>query len=115
MGYTELAIKRVAAGQTKELICEIVEWSKKGQQVVGKIEDVEPFLASDYDTDCMRYTLDTDDGRVTCVLGAQADNSLKGRDLINHLVTITYGGKVETKKGRTMNDFSVTDHGVCEE
>ena len=41
------------------------------------------------------------------VLGAVADRSLEGEDIIGKILEVTYKGKIDGKKGRRMNVFDI--------
>lgn len=107
MSYQEQYQKAKEAGQTEEVTTSIFRFEEEGQHLIGKLVDISPFAGGDFETDVNQYTLDTDNGRVSCILGSAADKQLTQQDIIGKLVCITYYGKVSLSDGRRVNRFSV--------
>jgi hypothetical protein len=109
MNYTEHADKMIKAGKAIDLTSKIFKFEKAGDKLRGEVVSVDEFTGSEYDTSCKRYTLETDDGRVSCILGGAADNQLSGITLSGRILCIEFLGKEETKTGKRFNSFRILD------
>lgn len=107
MGYTENYLNQKKKGSAKNLTTDIITWDTEGQEIVGKVLSVDSFEDSQYSEQCMKYLIETDDGKVSCVLGASRDELLTENDLIGSGIYIRYGGKVPGKNGQTYNKFRI--------
>lgn len=86
---------------------QIINWEKEGQKVIGQVIDIEPFDNTQFKEKCNRYLIDTNDGMVSCVLGATRDDILEKKKPIGKLIYIEFRGKKKSKNKRTFNDFLI--------
>ena len=100
----EAAVKR---GQTEELVTAIKKWESEGDSLIGRLEAITEFTSSDYETPCKCYTFSTDEGLVTCVLGAVGDKVLNNDNNLGSVFAIIFKGQGETTKGQRYNVFSI--------
>lgn len=95
MGYDYKKIKELAAkpGTARALTTAFYDFVSKGDNLLGVFQRQETITLPRFGSDVERYVFDTEDGRVSCILGGATDkqlgNSLKPGDI----VSIVYGGK----------------------
>lgn len=104
MGYKEDFEK---AKSKKQVTVQIVKWTEEGQTLTGKVLEVKPFTKSKFEQECNVYTIDTDEGRKSCVLGNATDTQLSSFEILNKIIRIEYKGKTELGDGRKANQFDI--------
>ena len=107
MTLTEIIDKAVQDGKGVEQSLELFNWEDEGQSLKGRLLSYEDFTGGDFDTVCQRYTFETDEGKVSTVLGTVGDRALKSPENKGRLFCIQFRGKKEGKKGTKFNDFSI--------
>jgi len=107
MTLKEQIEKAIDKGTAVELALELQVWEETGQVLFGKLLDFEPFTSGDYETECQRYTFQTDEGRVSTILGSVGDRALASPANKGRLFRIMFNGKKTGKKGKSYNDFSI--------
>ena len=106
MTYAEQFEQAAREKEVRELSYEIIKWEVEGQEVVGEVKGFETFESSNYETDCLVWKLQTDEGLVSCVLGGVADKRMQDVTT-GDLLHIVYKGKKELKEGRRVNIFNI--------
>jgi len=109
--YQEQYAAAEKAGKAESLNIIIQRWTEAGQTVVGKVVLIEDMRVSKFKNAVKRYLMRTDNGLVSCVLGAAADAGFASMFRIGQLVAITYRGKQQLEGGRSMNVFNVSTWG----
>ena len=107
MGYKEQAEAAAKSGRVQNVVAEIVTWDTEGQEVIGKVTNIEPFTEGGFEAECNKYTMDTDAGPVSLVMGTATDKALGKFDLRGLLLRIVYQGKKALADGRRVNRFQV--------
>lgn len=107
MNYQEAYDAAKKAGKTESLATQIYRFEEVGDSLVGKVLRFDTFTGQFEDAQCIKYTLDTDGGLVSCILGAATDEQLGDRLKVGMVVAITYRGKAKTAKGFNVNQFEV--------
>lgn len=110
MSYSQLAKVATELGQGKELASKM--WQpNKGDILVGKLIAVDLFQSATINKPCNRYTFDTDDGIMTCLMGNATDDKIKHSLKLDVLTSVTFQGTMEIPGGRkAMNVFSVVQY-----
>ena len=106
MTYEEQFERAEKEKQVRELSYEIIKWEEEGQEVIGEVIGFETFESGNYETDCLVWKLQTDEGLVSCVLGGVADKRMMDVST-GDLLQILYRGKKELKEGRRVNIFNI--------
>lgn len=107
MSYTEDYKKAKEKGKTKQVTTEIFSWDQEGDTVIGKVLKIAVFEGGKWGAGAMQYTIATDKGIITTILGTACDKQLVKLDLIGKVVYIEYGGKINLEDGRQVNRFKV--------
>ena len=107
MSYKEQMDQARHKGKAKAITVDIHTWTEEGQELIGMVNQIKPFVSGKFDTDVLQYTLETDDGLKSTVLGAATDKQLEGRIKEGSIVCITFHGKKEIGQGRNVNRFEV--------
>ena len=107
MSYREQAEAAAKSGRSQNVVADIVTWDTEGQEVIGKVTGIEAFTEGGFDAECNKYTLDTDTGPVSLVMGTATDKALSKYDLRGLLLRIVYQGKKALADGRRVNRFQV--------
>lgn len=107
MNYQEAYEKAVGKGAVEQVTTSIYKFDEEGQKLIGKLVSTEPFTEGEFETEVTKYTIDTDAGLVSCVLGSATDKQLTRQKLLGKLVCITFYGKVTLKDGRQVNRYGV--------
>ncbi|MBW8036254.1 MAG: hypothetical protein FVQ79_11645 [Planctomycetes bacterium] len=107
MGFQEDYEKARDKGKLKRLTKQIQSWDEEGQVLMGKCTIVEPFTEGQFDTEVNSYTIETDAGIISTVLGSATDKQLSKIDPVGKNIRIAYRGKKTLKDGRPMNLFDV--------
>ena len=107
MSYEEMFDKAEAEGNTKPLSVEIVSWESEGQEVIGRLIDIEIFQGDKEKGECNAYILETDRGLVSFILGSATDKRLQDLEPDN-IVKVIYRGQKEIKGGNRVNLFNIT-------
>lgn len=94
-------------GQAASLNVRIQQWTKPGLKVIGKLIRVAPLAKSAYDVEVQTYLFQTDEGLVSCVLGAAMDKEVGDRLVVGNLYYVEYQGKRDIGQGRKVNLFDV--------
>ena len=108
VSYDEVFDKASAEGHVQNVATEIITWEKEGQTVTGVVRRIDPFTDGKFDSEALKYTLDTDNGPVSLVLGAATDKRLGGGLVDGALVRIVYRGQKPLEGGQRVNLFTVT-------
>lgn len=106
MTYEDQFKKAEDAGDVSELSYEIIKWETEGMEVIGEVIGFEPFESGNYETGCLVWKLNTDEGSVSCVLGSVSDKRMMDV-ATGDLLKIIYKGKKELKEGRRVNIFNI--------
>lgn len=107
MSYADDYLKAKEKGKTTQVTKEIFTWDEEGEQIIGRVLEVSVFTGGKFESKSMQYTIDTDNGIVTTVLGTATDKQLKDKNLVGKVIFIEYGGKIELGDGRQVNRFKV--------
>lgn len=108
MGDYEKEFKRQEEkGKTVLATEDIYTWTEEEQVLFGRIQEILPFTDGKFDTDVLRYVIDTDAGRISTVLGAATDKQLATKIKPGDIVKITFKGKKHLEDGRQVNRFDV--------
>ena len=107
MSYTDQYEKAKEKGKVEEITKQIFTFTEDGEKLIGVVVDIQPFNEGDFDAEVNQYILDTDDGRVSCILGSATDSQLTGKEIKGKLVCVTFHGKKTLKDGRQVNRFKV--------
>ncbi|GAG55167.1 unnamed protein product, partial [marine sediment metagenome] len=86
----------------------IHSWDEEGQQLIGKVVEIMPFTHGKFDTEVQQYILDTDEGRVSTVLGAATDKQIAGKVKPGTMVAIVFRGQKQLADSRSVNRFEVS-------
>lgn len=109
MSYQQQLEKAKKSGKAKCLMVDIFTWKEPGQELVGKVLEVKPFEGGKFDSTCMKYIMETDDGMITTILGAAADKQFEGKDVTGKVLWITYKGKVDLDNGKKCNRYDIRE------
>ena len=93
----------------ESLTFNIKKWDVAGEVLLGKLLSVEDFTGSKFETTCKSYLFDTDDGKISTILGAASDKQLEGKDLIGHVIYIVFLGQIDLEGGKRCNHFKIVD------
>ena len=107
MSYTEDYLKAKEKGKTDQAVVEILTWDTEGQEVIGKLIGIGPFTEGKFDMEVKKYTIETDHGKVSTVLGAATDKQLASKVKIGTSLYIKWKGQKEIGGGRHVNLFEV--------
>jgi len=108
MRYVEQYNKAREKGNLKSVTTDIYTWEAEGQELVGKIQEIQPFVfGKKFDTEVKQYIMDTDEGLVSTVLGAATDKQIEGKVKVGSVVAIIFHGKKQLDDGRQVNKFEV--------
>ena len=91
----------------EELTSTIFRFDEEGDMLIGTLVAVEPFEASEFDTEALKYTVKNDLGRWSCVLGEATDRQLGDGIQVGDTVCFLFLGQGETKNGNKVNRFKV--------
>jgi hypothetical protein len=106
--YKKLMEQAVKDGKTKRLTVEIFSFEAEGDTIVGRLIRTEDYVETDYkDNPCKKYILETNDGLMSCVIGARYDRMVDHPENIGQLLEIEYLGKELSKKGVQYNVFRI--------
>ena len=109
MNYLKEAKEIIAKGGGTDLQSTIHMFENTGDELAGIVLDIDDFTGSEFDTACKRYTIDTGEKRVSCILGSATDRSLDLANLKGKLVYIKFEGQKEAKHGKRYNCFTVKE------
>ena len=107
MGYKDDYEKAKEKDKVQTLTRQIHTWDEEGQVLIGKCIGIEPFTEGQFDTEVNSYTIETDDGIMTTVLGSATDKQLNKIDPKGRMLAILYRGKKPLADGRSVNLFKV--------
>jgi hypothetical protein len=107
MSYEERLAEAKKNGGTHEVTSMIHSWDEIGQYIVGEIEDISDFTGGKYDAKVKQYTIRTDKGRITTILGSFTDKQLADIVFVGVILCITYQGQKTLEDSRSINLFSV--------
>ena len=113
MGYQDFVNEQDQAHRPEEVTRNLIQWNDIGQTVIGKLLQVETFEGTKYDTTCLSYLIDTDDGLYSFLLGAATDKAIRAEELINHVIKVRFDGKLELGDTRRVNQFRIWDYGLA--
>lgn len=105
--YLSKKAAAVEAGKVKNVTASIQEWKEAGTTLLGKITSIKPFTGGKYKEHPMSYTLDTDNGAVSCILGKHTDKQLKDAVNVGDIIEVTFMGCKSMDSGKRANIFSV--------
>jgi len=106
MNYREMLDNARKNETAEDIAAQIFQFAEEGDCLVGKLIGVDVFESQMYDTNCMRYVFDTDDGVVSCVLGKATDDRISARLKVGQVLALTYQGKAKTSRGNMVNQFT---------
>lgn len=109
MNFTNALKAYLKKPKVKNLTREIIRWKEEEQLVLGKIVAIEEFTNNKTAEPCKQYVIDTVDGEKSFILGNRMDKELERVDIINHIICVTYKGKISLESGRKMNVFQIAD------
>jgi len=107
MDYEKAYQKAYESQKTTQLVKQIITWDTEGQKVIGKVVAIEPFTDGRFTSEAKVYTLETNNGLVTCVLGEATDKQFLKEDPLGTLVAITFKGKKMLDDSRQCNIFDI--------
>lgn len=93
----------------EELTCSIKKWESAGDYLIGKLVKIIDFDGGGFDNKCKQYVFKTEEGYKSCILGSISDKFMDDSEKVNQFFAITYKGKIDLDKGRSMNEFSIVD------
>lgn len=73
---------------------------EKGDHIVGRLAFIEDYQGDNMMEPCKRYTIETDEGAQSVLLGSATDKKLDGKLAEGLIVSIGFGGKIPIKGGR---------------
>ena len=109
MDYLKQAKEVLEQGGGSDLQSQIFQFEEPGDELAGIVLDVEDFEGSEFDTACKRYTLDTGEKRVSCILGAAADRTIDLSTLKGKLIYIRFEGQKDAKHGKRYNSYTIKE------
>lgn len=111
MNYEDAYNEAHEKGQTFALTKQIVTWEDEGQRIIGKVLSIDPFTDGIFEGEVNVYTLETNQGLVTTVLGAATDKQFMKTDPLGLTVAIIFKGKKPLSKGGQCNIFEIEAFG----
>jgi hypothetical protein len=114
MGYKELAKEAVKSGAAKTLTAKWIEWSKAGQQIIGKLIAKNIVKSTAGGSDYKQYLFDTDDGHVKFALGSATDSDTGQLMTEGGIYSVTFKGQEKLKGGRKINRFEIIELSAVE-
>jgi len=88
-----------------EVSCAIHKWETPGDQLTGRLLGFENFDGGNFGQ-CIKYLLDTDEGKVSFILGTAADKYMENVTT-GSIIRITYQGTKDISDGKRVNMFNV--------
>ena len=107
MDYADEYLKAKEKGKTKTAVVEIYSWDEVGEELIGKLMDIQPFSEGKFNTEVNKYIIETNYGLVSTVLGASTDKQIDGKARPGDRVYIKYRGKKDLAGGKQVNLFNV--------
>lgn len=107
MNYAEQAKAAIKNKVAAQLEAEWMEWTKKGQTLVGKLLDCQEVEGRSFKGNIHKYTLMTDDGPVSTNLGNATHKQQGVLMTIGEVYHITYKGDEDTGKGSPRHVFEI--------
>jgi len=107
MGYLSDYEKALKKGNVEKVGQVLKKWEVENDFLCGRVLDVTDFDRSTYDSEVKVYTIQTDDGVFSTILGSATDNKLANKEIVGRMIHIIYRGKVQLKNGNRMNDFEI--------
>ena len=107
MGYQELFDQAQENGKTTQLGKETYRFEKEGNIVIGKLLSIDVIESKKFKKPVNVYTLETDTGVISFVLGGATDSKLEGVLEQDSIYSFEFKGQAKLQNGRTMNNFSV--------
>lgn len=107
MNYQEEYQKAQEKGKLQRLTKNIWTWDEEGQELSGKCLEIAPFTEGQFDTEVNSYSIETDRGIITTVLGSATDKQLAKIDPVGMFIHIVFHGKKVLPDGRSVNQFDV--------
>ena len=115
MGYREHYAEVKKAKTGRKLSAKYIEWTEKGQQIVGRLLSRNPVDSSMGSGTYFQYLWDTDDGLVKCALGKATDGEAGALMMRGGVYSIIYEGQENLKGGRKLNKFEIIELEASEE
>lgn len=107
MNYKELMKDARKAKAVDQLTHTITQWTEEGQQIIGRVIDIQPFTGGKFEGSCNQYLIETDDGIISTLLGGATDKQIVDNDISGKVVCITFNGKKILEDNRQINLFTV--------
>lgn len=109
MNYKEAIEGKNVNDIGENLTYNIKKWENAGDFILGRLLKVEDFQGSKFSTNCKSYLFDTDEGKVSTILGASSDKQLSGKDIIGSVLYVEYKGQIDLEGGKRCNHFMIVD------
>lgn len=103
------------AGETKTVTPTYVEFKKKGDMIVGRLQGRTTVRSQSDEGTYYQYVVDTDKGLVKFALGRATDREIESTVKVRHTYAFTFEEKVALSGGRSVNKFKVVEFGTPEE
>jgi len=95
--------------KSRQINEKLFKFEKEGDNVQGIVTKVSKHTFEDTKSTVNVYHMRTDDGkRIQFICGTPTDNSIDYMDIEGVHLSFYYNGKVQLEKGRSMNDFTVS-------
>ena len=107
MKYADMAAEATKQGALEELTPTYVEFSKKGDGVVGRLKAVSSVESGLSEGTYNQYLFDTDEGLIKCAFGRATDKEAGQLMTIGGVYQVDFQGKVTITGGRQVNKFQI--------
>ena len=107
MGYAEQYQKAKDKGKLDQITTNIYKFTTEGETLVGEVVKIIPFTAGDFDVEVKAYIIDTEIGRISCVVGSATDKQLDNFKLVGKVIAITFHGQKDLEGGKHVNLYTV--------
>lgn len=92
----------------EDLTSIFIQWENPGQTVVGMFLYSETIVPKEEMGPVTRYSIKTDEGTCSAILGGATDKQLEGKLIPGDYISIVYGGKKSIDGGKKqVNHFDV--------
>jgi len=105
MDYEKMFKSAVDAGKMEEVSVIPFNFITEGQTLIGRLLSRKVHHFDETDSDCMEYTIDTDAGKVSTILGALVDQKAELKD--GEIYAVTYKGKTALSASRSARIYQV--------
>lgn len=107
MTYKSLFDEAKKAKKLVKLAAEYIQFEDKGQQIIGKLLNINHVKSSAGEGYYNQYLFDTDKGKVKFALGTATDTDSGALMKIGGVYSVTYKGQETLSGGRKMNQFDI--------